>query len=140
MGTPASSKDAAEVATSNVASAAPDQDSDPRVEYYVAREDAKRHNRNLLQFAGGIAAVTGISSGSGGILYVANALATDSASGSEVVHPDVFGWILGIAICAVIVLAVGLFVAYRKRGTAESKAAKHLGALMRSDPNFTPAE
>lgn len=110
-----------------------------RVEYYQTREDAKRHNRNLLQFAGGIAAVTGIGSGSGGILYVANALATDS-DGSEVVNPDVFVWILVIAVIAVSALAVGLVVAYIRRGIAESHATQRLGTLMRGDPDFRPVE
>lgn len=141
MGGEVSTKSADEVGKDGGRPTAAGKDAgEARVEYYQAREDARRHNRNLLQFAGGIAAVTGISSGSGGILYVANALATDNAGGNEVVNSDVFGWILGIATCAVVVLAVGLVVAYRKRGAAEANAAQHLGALMRSDPDFTPAE
>ena len=50
--------------------------------WHQAQETAKRHNRNLLQYGAGIAAVTGIGAGSGGILAVANALENAGRTGS----------------------------------------------------------
>jgi hypothetical protein len=47
----------------------------------IAREAASRCNRNLLQYAAGLAAVLGISAGGGGMIAVASALETKLGEG-----------------------------------------------------------
>ena len=110
---------------------------DARGRYYQAREDARRYNRNLLQYAGAIAAVIGIGSGSGGIIAVANALNTD---GDAIVSGVNVLYVLLAAGSLALLLAFPLGWASWQRGRAEGRKDDQLIKLMVIDPDFNPPQ
>ena len=107
-----------------------------RAEYYNAREEGKRYNRNILQYAGAIAAVIGIGTGSGGILAVANAI----DKGSLQLEIGVIYAVLSVAAGVAVALLAPLVFSFWRRGIAESRETSALGALMLEDPDFSPSE
>ncbi len=107
-----------------------------RADWYEARDEARRADRNLLQYAGAMAAVIGIGSGSGGILAIANAL--DDSTGALI--PEwVFFAILAAATATVILLVVPLVATLRLRGDAEDLMRTRLRPALQEDPTFDPA-
>ena len=119
---------------------APEKDAklgEARGRWYQAREDVRRHNRNLLQYAGAIAAVIGIGSGSGGILAVANAINT---GGDAIVGGVNVLYVLLAAGSLALLLALPLGWALWQRGRAEARKADRLVKLMLIDPAFNPPQ
>ena len=98
--------------------------------WHLAKERARRYNRNLLQYAGGVVALLGIGSGSGAVVAVAQGLEED---------PDL-PW-LAIGIIAAVVGAIALLLiyfllrAFGLRGEAERDVADHLSKLIAIDPD-----
>ena len=100
--------------------------------WHLAKERARRYNRNLLQYAGGVVALLGIGSGTGAVIAVAKGLegneGTDDAS-------------VVIMIIAAVVAAIALpfmyFLAraFWLRGEAERDVADHLSKLIAIDPD-----
>ena len=101
--------------------------------WHLAKERARRYNRNLLQYAAGVVAILGIGSGTGAVIAVAQGLErnqdTDGVSS------------LVILIIAAVVAAIALpFIfflarAFRLRGDAERDVAAHLSTLIALDPD-----
>jgi len=99
--------------------------------YTLAKEAARRHNRNLLQFAASFAAALGVESGSWGIMAVANSLENGGTSSWLV------GLLLGImGITGVIAIGMSYLLAraYTQREEAEKQVACHLSKLIELDP------
>lgn len=74
--------------------------------WHHAREEASRHNRNLLQYAGGIIAVLSIGAGSGSVFALAGSLS--QASEDSQALPDWAASILAVAAAVVVVFTVAL--------------------------------
>lgn len=113
----------------------PERDTDARAAWYDARDRAKRADRNLLQYAGAIAAVLGIGSGSGGLLAVAAAL-RDSGS---LVPEWIFYALASAAVAMAISLTLPLLMTLRLRGDAEDEMRERLPAALREDSTFDPS-
>lgn len=103
----------------------------------VARQAARRANRNLLQYAASFAALIGIGAGAGGVFAMAEAV--NKSTATQVVP--------GIALLAALliasVFAIGLLLliasAYRNRRAAERRADEHLRRLISARPHhFMP--
>jgi hypothetical protein len=103
----------------------------------VARQQARRANRNLLQYAGSFAALIGIGAGTGGVFAMAKAV--NKSTETQIVP----GWALMAALVVASIFAVGLLLliwsAYRTRRTAERHADEHLRHLISIRPHhFLP--
>jgi hypothetical protein len=110
--------------------------------WHRAKEEASHYNRNLLQYAAGIAAGLGIVAGSGGILAVALAV-----NGTTDAPPPAVGslpfWILVTllvlsylsALISAILLGF-LALAFVRRRRAERRAANHLERLIGLMPHY----
>lgn len=104
-----------------------------------ARESARRYDRNLLQYAGALAALLGISGGSGAVAAVG--ISVSELSGDQA------RWVLGLAIVVaaiVALIAVALIYylvrAFRLRRKAEDGAVKSLCTLIALEPDrFWPS-
>jgi hypothetical protein len=113
--------------------------------WHRAKEAAKRHNRNLLQYGAGVAAAFGVGAGSGGVLAVANSL-TPEGIGSIELGSFLF-WVLGsvfslsyVTIALAAIQAVLLVFTFFKRQAAEREAMGHLENLIALLPyHFLPA-
>ncbi len=106
--------------------------------WHHANERAARFNRNMMQFAGGLAALLGISGGSGAVAAV-----SFSAKGLGPAELwVVFGFAITIAIVVVLAaltLIYQMLQAYRLRLKAEVSAGRFLDSLIRQDPkHFWP--
>ncbi len=100
--------------------------------WHLAKERARRYNRNLLQYAGGVVAILGIGSGTGVVLAVAEGLERNQdTDGTSVVI-----WIIA-AVVATIALPFMYFLAraFWLRGEAERDVAAHLSTLIALDPD-----
>jgi hypothetical protein len=112
----------------------------------LAREAATRCNRNLLQYAAGLAAVLGISAGGGGMIAVANSLGAARSpagdAGALGLSMDVvIGWIVFATIFVGLALLILLIVSFKERRAAERKTAEHLEKLIALAPQwFEPRE
>ncbi len=105
--------------------------------WHRAKDEASRYNRNLLQYAAGIAAVLGIGAGSGGLFAVAGALIRTEETSRSL--PD---WAFVILVVAGIVVGVlslillaFLAIAFSRRRTAEQHADGYLARLIEVDPD-----
>ena len=111
--------------------------------WHLAKERARRYNRNLLQYAAGIAAVLGIGAGSSGLFAVAGALIRTEETSRSL--PDWAFVILAVAggvvgVLSIILLAF-LAIAFSRRGTAEQDADLAQARLIDLDPDrFWPKE
>ncbi len=105
--------------------------------WHRAKEEARRYNRNLLQYAAGIAAVLGIGAGSGGLFAVAGALIRTEETSRSL--PDWAFVILVIAGSVVGVLSIILLaflgIAFFRRRKAEQDADGYLARLIEVDPD-----
>ncbi len=95
----------------------------------LAKERARRYNRNLLQYAGGVVALLGIGSGTAAVAAVAQGL-------GELDLP----WEAIVSIAAVVglvflFLSIFLLRAFWLRGEAERDVAEHLSKLIALDPD-----
>ena len=100
--------------------------------WHLAREKANRRNRNMLQYAAGVAALVGVGSGTGGINQVAKAL---SAQKDVVVD---LGWMQSLAffeVAGAVALIVPLVFAYLQRRAAEQDMERHLARLIALVPS-----
>ena len=103
----------------------------------LAKEAARRHDRNLLQFGASFAAALGIEAGSSGTIAVADGLVKDGS-------PDPLLVVLLLVIMAItgviaIVMSFLLARAYTERQKAEKEAAGHLSRLIELRPHdFLP--
>ncbi len=103
----------------------------------LAREKAARHNRNLLQYGAGLAAVLGISAGGGGMIAVANSLGQANTGPLNAI----MGSILLASILVGLVLLVLLLGTFRSRQAAERESDEYLGKLIELVPSwFQPKE
>jgi hypothetical protein len=110
--------------------------------WHTAREAAGRYHRNLLQYAGGIAAVLGIGAGSGGVFAVAGSLAraNDESQSLPYWAAIVLMVVAGIAALASVFLMALLIHAFRQRRRAEATADSHLAELIGLRPErFLPS-
>jgi hypothetical protein len=102
--------------------------------WHESRNKAIRRNRNLLQYAAGVAALLGISAGSGGIFALADAV---NVNGSEV---GILNAVLILVIVASIGLAAVLMVllvqAFFGRLRSEAEADRHLRQLIELKPDL----
>ena len=106
-------------------------------DWHEARESANRHNRNLLQYGGALAALFGIVTGFGGIVTVA--IGVGERGGTPFGVAAVVVGAAGIVLGALLVLAI--VRAFRERQLAEERAAEMLRILIRHDPErFMPRE
>jgi hypothetical protein len=111
--------------------------------WHLAKEAASRHNRNLLQYGAGIAAVLGIEAGSGGVFAIANGLT--KVGGASASLPW-WTWVIlgGVSIVAgtTFAILVGFLVrAFLLRRAAEQKADDHLAKVIALAPDrFLPRE
>lgn len=111
-----------------------------------AREEANRYNRNLLQYAAGVAAAFGVGAGSGGILAVSNALTQDGIGALEIA--SFLFWVFGsvftlsyLSMVIAAILAVLLVFAFFRRRAAEKEVTTHLENLIVLLPyHFLPAK
>ena len=114
--------------------------------WHLAREAASRCNRNLLQYAAGLAAVLGISAGGGGMIAVANSLGATRlpvGDGSEslVSMDTLIGWIVVATIVVGLVLLILLILTFRERQASEHQTDDHLKKLIALAPRwFEPKE
>ncbi len=122
--------------------------------WHREKEAASRHNRNLLQYAGALAAVLGIQAGSGGIFAIAIALMNAGPSLPDWLPsipqwvtslPEAVKWVfvgVGIAGAAapVALLVIFLIRALRYRQEAERQADDHRHNLIAIDPTLFPLE
>ena len=96
----------------------------------LAKERARRYNRNLLQYAGGIVALVGIGSGTGAVVAVAQGL------GENLDLPwwayVIIGGVVGLIF---LFLSIFLLRAFWLRGEAERDVADHLSKLIEIDPD-----
>lgn len=120
--------------------------------WHLARQRAKRYNRNLLQYGAGLAAVLGINAGTGGMLKLADSLEIRSAraSGDAISEParqvlwdltSLAGWIVAITAVAAVLLLILLIAAFRERQRAERQADGYVPRLIATAPQwFRPGE
>ena len=101
--------------------------------WHLAKERARRYNRNLLQYAGGVVALLGIGSGTGAVVAVAQGL-----EGKQVTD-DASSLVITIIAAAIAALALPFIVfllrAFWLRGEAEREVADHLSKLIAIDPD-----
>lgn len=111
--------------------------------WHGAREAASRYNRNLLQYAGGIAAVSAIGAGSGGVFAVAGSLAkaNDKSQSLPAWAALVLIVVAATVVIATVTLTALLVRAFRMRRAAETTADGHLTELIALRPErFLPRE
>jgi hypothetical protein len=103
----------------------------------LSLDSANRYNRNLLQFAAGLAALLGIGGGTGGMVALANAVRRPE--GQLMIPPElVVGFLLAFVGIAGILLA-GVVIAFLGRWRAEAAASGHLKKLIPLNPDhFLP--
>lgn len=104
--------------------------------WHLAREAAKRHNRNLLQYGAGLTAVLGINVGTGGMLVVAESLARAQEVASQLPW-----WASGMVTVTTLagLLLLGLLIrTYVWRQAAERQADTHLEKLIALAPHWFP--
>lgn len=127
----------AELATKGVV---PDLVKEALRDWRLAREAADRANRNVLQYAAGLAAVLGIGGGTGGLVAVANSLRSQpAASPATEVLPWLAAWIGGVLVLATLVglaLFIVLIRTYLRRQEWEHKADEHLRRLIVDVPGW----
>ena len=102
--------------------------------WHHANERAARFNRNLMQFAGGLAALLGISGGSAAV--AATGISVERL-GDGAARWVVFGFATAIAIVialTALTLVYQMLRAYRLRLQAEVSAGRFLDSLIRQDP------
>jgi hypothetical protein len=103
----------------------------------LARESASRCNRNLLQYAAGLAAVLGISAGGGGMIAVASALQTKLGEDTGLLQLDTLvGSMVVATILTGLVLLVLLVGTFRHRQAAERLSDEHLTRLIALAPQW----
>jgi hypothetical protein len=105
--------------------------------YQLAKEQATRSNRNLLQFGAAIATFLAIGAGSGSVLALA-----DSVAARENESLSLPSWAIAALVAEVIAivlvvlfLSLLLFEAFSLRREAERQADEHLKALISEDPD-----
>ena len=120
--------------------------------WHLARQAARRHNRNLLQCAAGLAAVLGITAGGGGMLALAESLrirseevagipadaAAQSAAAAtlrETLSSPMF-WLMAISALVGVILIVQMVAAYRGRQLAERQADANAVKLIAISPQW----
>jgi len=103
--------------------------------WHVATDAASRRNRNLLQYAAGIAALLGISAGSGGVFAVAESLQSTSRGGSPWWAVAILAGVAAFAAVAGLVMLFFLLKAYVQRRSAEDEADGYLRELIGMDPD-----
>ena len=104
-----------------------------------ATDVAERSNRDLLQYGAGIAALLGISAGSGGVFAVAESLHGAETGGSPWWALAILVVVLVIAFVASAVMAGLLVQAYNRRESAERAADAALLELIGLGPeHFWP--
>ena len=95
--------------------------------WHRAREEASRHNRNLLQYGAGMATVLGITAGSSGVFAIAGSLQNADV-------PDTLLAILAITVTvsmiALVVLGLLLVRTFGARQEAERQVDDNLIALI----------
>ena len=111
--------------------------------YHLAREEATRHNRNLLQYGAAIATALGIGAGSGSIFALADSVA--KTQDSAVSLPDwavaLLAGLVAILALAVVVLLFLLYGTFMLRRRAEQDMDTHLSRLIDADPaRYWPPE
>lgn len=101
--------------------------------WHRAKERGRRFNRNLLQYAGALAALLGIGGGAGSVLAVALSVVAKE-DGAD----DWMFWLLGslAAVVGVIVVPLVLYMrrAFRLRLEAEVEANNALDELIKLEP------
>ncbi|MEX1252731.1 MAG: hypothetical protein WEE64_00170 [Dehalococcoidia bacterium] len=104
--------------------------------WHCAREQAARHNRNLLQYAAGIATVLGITAGSSSVFAIAGSLQSADVSGW---YETILGVVVFISVIALMVLGTMLFRTFGARRDAEREVDTHLAFLVGRWPDrFLP--
>jgi hypothetical protein len=107
--------------------------------WHRATEAADRSNRDLLQYGAGIAALLGISAGSGGVFAVAQSLNNADTGGSPWWALTILVGVLIIAFVAGAVMAGLLVQSYGRRESAERDADEALAELIALGPeHFWP--
>jgi hypothetical protein len=107
--------------------------------WHLAKEQARRYNRNLLQYAAGVVALLGIGSGTGAVIAVAQGLEgnQDTDDVSSLVILIIAAVVAAIALPFIVFLARAFWL----RGEAERDVADHLSELIALDPDrFWPSE
>jgi Na+/phosphate symporter len=102
--------------------------------WHRAREAAKRHNRNLLQYGAGLTAVLGINIGTGGMLALADSLAETQQEATQL--PWWAAAVAALSILAGIFLVVLLVQAFHARQEADRNAEIHLEMLIALAPEW----
>ena len=107
-------------------------------EWHLAREEANRYNRNLLQYGAAVAAVFGIGAGSGSVLALASAQ-NDQGETSALLWGG--GGLAGALLVFSVILAFLLVHAFRQRRSAERRADEYHRKLVRHAPErFLPKQ
>lgn len=106
----------------------------------VLTERADHLNRNLVQYAASIAAALGISTGSGGVFALAQAVAQKTSEELSAFLTGFIEVVSGVAAAMTLVLLALLISTYRARARTEHDAAEHLKALIAAKPDHFLAE
>ena len=101
--------------------------------WHLAKERARRYNRNLLQYAGGVVAILGIGSGTGAVIAVAQGL--EGKEDGDGVSSLVIYIIAAVVAAIALPFIYFLIRAFGLRGEAERDVAAHLSTLIALDPD-----
>jgi hypothetical protein len=104
--------------------------------YQLAKEQASRCNRNLLQYGAAIATILGISAGSGSIFALAESVGQTEGTGG--LPSWAVGMLVGELMIVGLLMLVLLTVLYRtfsKRDQAEREADNYLSTLIALGPD-----
>jgi hypothetical protein len=106
--------------------------------WQIAKERASRANRNLLQYAAGIAAVLGIEAGSGGIFAIAAAV-TQPDAGPGLFPTDLLKLLMAVGFALAVILGLMLAGAFQQRRREERTMDQYLATLIAIRPDaFLP--
>jgi len=107
-------------------------------DWHLAREEANRYNRNLLQYGAAVAAVFGIGAGSGSVLALANAQ-TEEGENMALLWGAI--GLAGAVLVFSVILAFLLVAAFQQRRSAERRADESHRKLVRHAPErFLPKQ
>ncbi|MFN8523621.1 MAG: hypothetical protein U0821_11040 [Chloroflexota bacterium] len=114
--------------------------------WQLSKEQARRCNRNLLQYAAGLTAILGINVGGGGMLAIAKALGEVTQEDGDLIFglltlSSLVSWIVLVAACGGGMLLILLVKSFLQRQASEHRADEHMRRLIVLAPDwFHPKE
>lgn len=111
------------------------------VTWQLAKEQAKRRNRNLLQYAAGLTAVLGIIAGTTSLQLVARSLDNSIATSWRFRSWNFENVVMSACVIAALVLLLLVIYTFFRRLRSDAEADKALGNLIVEMPQwFQPKE